>query len=254
MPKTFRPDFVVVEPVEGVLLEEGTWRYPPLDLRIPAPPDVVRPGTLAEAHNLALQALELGLASTKAVPKQGFLRRLQRLAQPGPLPPTVSAPVKSGRRRAALQALVMMLPTIGGPMLAAAAAWLVLGLVNEPVLALLASFAFLILISLPIHELGHICAFRTLHPEAPALFSVKTGRFRLMRGMMPPGQDVGVTLAGPVAPFIVPLLLLPASSWYPLQFWLSAVVAFSHLSLLARGDGDGAALRSALKHPQEAAK
>jgi hypothetical protein len=113
--------------------------------------------------------------------------------------------------------------------------------------ALLSSLAFLIVVSLILHELGHVAVFRFFAPSAPALFSVRSGRFRLVRCSLPKHQDLAVTIAGPAAPLFLPGLLWPFYSWLPILFWTSAVVAGSHLALLLRNDGDGRMLRLALR-------
>jgi hypothetical protein len=115
------------------------------------------------------------------------------------------------------------------------------------ILALLSSLFFLILVSLILHELGHIAVFRIFAPSAPALFSVRSGRFRLVRCGLPKHQDLAVTIAGPTAPFLLPVLLFPFYVWLPILFWTSVVVAGSHLALLLRNDGDGRMLRVALR-------
>jgi hypothetical protein len=241
---------VELQPVQGVIDGEGTWQYPPLDLVIPAPPGVVHRDTHSESVERARHALDLGLASAAATLRHGKSGSLQQLLRIAPLPATVSAPVAYGLAGAVRQAATLMGRKLGWPLLGAATTWFGLELAEQPVLALLASLVFVILLSMLIHEFGHVVAFRALNSGAPALFSARVGRFRLIRNALPRSHDIAVTSAGPAAPLLLPVLLLPGYSWFPLQFWISIAVALSHLCLLIRRDGDGAMLRKALHERQ----
>jgi hypothetical protein len=231
-------------PVEGVAVQNGRWRYPPLGISILAPPPFLTLDSGPEAFVRACEALDTGLASARHVGRRGLLNKILR---PDPLPATESAVVQPGRADAQAQALTMMLRSLGWPLALFAGGWWGTEVAGLRVPALLSSLAFLIVVSLIAHELGHVAVFRFFAPSAPAVFSVRSGRFRLVRCSLPKHKDLAVTIAGPVAPLFLPMLLCPFYSWLPILFWTSAVVAGSHIALLLRNDGDGRMLRVALR-------
>ncbi|MFH5878131.1 hypothetical protein [Arthrobacter sp. NA-172] len=230
-------------PVEGISVLDGRWEYAPLGISVPAPPQFLTLGSSPEAFTRAHEALDSGLASARHAARRGPLALLRC---PRPVLATESVAVPPGSARSLAQAMAMMLRTLGWPLVLIAAVWCALEAAGQRTFALLGSLAFLILVSLILHELGHLAVFRFLAPSAPALFSVRSGRFRLVRCSLPRYQDVAVTVAGPAAPWVLPLLLSPFYSGLPVLFWTSAVVAGSHLVLLLRNDGDGGMLRAAL--------
>jgi hypothetical protein len=233
-----------LHPVDGVALQDGRWDYPALGISILAPPLFLTPDSSPEDFGCAREALDSGLATARHVGSRGLLNKL---LHPGPLPATESAALTAGSAHSQAQSLAMMLRSLGWPLALSAAAWWVMEAAGLRILALLGSLFFLILVSLVLHELGHIAVFRIFAPSAPALFSVRSGRFRLVRCGLPKHQDLAVTIAGPAAPFLLPVLLFPFYVWLPILFWTSVVVAGSHLALLLRNDGDGRMLRVALR-------
>lgn len=230
--------------MDGVALLNGKWDYPPLGISIPAPPLFLTPDGSPETFARAREALDSGLASARHVGRRGLLNKL---LHPDSLPATESASVSHGMARSQAQAFAMMLRILRRPLALSAAAWWVMEATGLRIFALLSSLAFLILLSVILHELGHLGVFRFLAPSGPALFSIRSGRFRLVRCGLPKHQDLAVTIAGPAAPLLVPLFLFPFQVWLPILFWTSAVVAGSHLALLLRNDGDGWVLRVALR-------
>jgi hypothetical protein len=154
-----------------------------------------------------------------------------------------------GRAAALAGASHAMLKVMGWPFTAVVVAWLVLHAAGQAVLATIAGAVLLFLLSLVLHELGHVVVFRVVAPRAPGIFTARTGRFRLIRGTLPTGRDIAVTLAGPAAPFLLPALLAAPPFGAPVQFWAAAAIAFGHVSLLLRRDGDGAMLRAAVGRP-----
>ena len=233
-----------VYPVEGVVQQNGRWAYAPLGISILAPPPIIRPDDSPEDFTHALEALDAGLASARHVGYRSFLNKLLRAA---PLPATESAALLPGRARAQTQALTMMLRRLGWPLALVAGAWWGTESTGLLILGLLSSMAFLVLVSLILHELGHVAIFRIFAPSAAALFSVRSGRFRLVRCCLPKHQDLAVTIAGPAAPVLLPAVLWLFYASLPVLFWTSAVVAGAHLALLLRDDGDGRMLRAALR-------
>jgi hypothetical protein len=217
---------------------------PTLGITILAPPPIIRLNDSLEDFIRAREAIDSGLASARQVGYCGFLNKLLRGY---PLPTTESAALLPGRTRAEIQALTMMLRRLGWPLALAAGAWWGTKSAGLLVVALLCVMVFLILVSLILHELGHVAVFRILAPSAPALFIVRSGRFRLVRCCLSKHQDLAVTIAGPVAPLLLPfgLWLFYASS--PVLFWTSVAVAGVHLASLLRDDGDGRMLRLALR-------
>lgn len=233
-----------LHPIDGVVLQNGKWNFTPLGMSIPAPPQFLTRESSPEALIVARESLDSGLASARHVGHRGLLNKL---LHPDSLPATESDAVLPGMARSQTQVLAMMLRTLGWPVAFSAATWWVMEAVGLRIFALLSSLAFLILVSLILHELGHLGVFRLFAPSGPALFTARSGRFRLVRCGLPKHQDLAVTFAGPVAPFLLPGLLFPFQVWLPLLFWTSLVVAGSHLALLLRNDGDGGMLRMALR-------
>ncbi|MFF2297487.1 hypothetical protein [Arthrobacter sp. NPDC058127] len=231
-------------PVEGVVQQDGKWAYTPLGISILAPRPIIRPGDSPEDFVRAREALDSGLASARHVGHRSFLNKLLCAA---PLPATASAALLPGGVRAQAQSLTMMLRKLGWPLALVTGAWWGTEPTGLLILGLLSAMVFLVLVSLILHELGHVATFRIFAPSAPALFSVRAGRLRLVRCCLPKHQDLAVTIAGPAAPLILPVVLWLFYASLPVLFWTSAVVAGSHLALLLRDDGDGRMLRVALR-------
>jgi hypothetical protein len=231
-------------PVEGVAQQNGRWAYARLGISVLAPPPIIRLDASPEDFMRAREALDAGLVSARQVGYRGFLNKLLR---GDPLPTTESAALLPGRARAEAQALTMMLRRLGWPMVLVAGVWWGTESAGLRILGLLSAMVFLVLMSLILHELGHVAVFRIFAPSAPALFSVRSGRFRLVRCCLPKHQDLAVTIAGPAAPLLLPAVLWLFYASLPVLFWTSAVVAGSHLALLLGDDGDGRTFRAALR-------
>jgi Cu/Ag efflux pump CusA len=106
-----------------------------------------------------------------------------------------------------------------------------------------------------VHELGHIVAYRALAPDdAPAIFVIRGMRCHVVRKRLTPASDIVVALAGPLAPgiiavFLIPLLFAPllwvdaVAPWAPLAFAAWLALAASHALCVALPFGDGATIR-----------
>ncbi|MUN64763.1 hypothetical protein GMA12_16720 [Kocuria sediminis] len=198
----------------------------------------------------AAQAADLGLACIHPYPPRTLKEAFIRWVRPPALPTTVATVLAAGRTAAITSASRTMLKFLGWPIAATTVAWPALHAAGQQVLAILSCAVLLMLVSLVVHELGHVVVLRVIAPRAPALFTARAGRFRLIRGALPTHQDLAVTLAGPAAPFIVPAVLFAVASGTTVHVWTALAIAVAHASLLLRPDGDGAMLRAVLSRPR----
>lgn len=119
-------------------------------------------------------------------------------------------------------------------------------LIGSATIAAMGVVAIVIGLSIIVHETAHGVVFRALAPSESAIVIVEGCNAALLRRALPGYRELLVVCAGPCAPAILALALVPlgASSW--LIPAVGAVVALGHLATLAIPIGDGANLRAAL--------
>lgn len=103
---------------------------------------------------------------------------------------------------------------------------------------------FGVLLSIPVHELGHLVAFRALAPAgAPVRVWWSGMNAGLVRQPLPPRRDVLVTLAGPFSPLVLMLVLWPVMGVAELIAF--SIVGIGHTLSVFLPGGDRDALRAA---------
>lgn len=109
----------------------------------------------------------------------------------------------------------------------------------------IAQAGFLFLMATIVHEAGHAVAFRALaRPETPALLVGRGLDMHLVRPVLPPGRDLAVILAGPLAPAVAGLVAAPLLVQQPFAGLVWGLVAIVHVLALGVPIGDGANLRA----------
>jgi hypothetical protein len=103
---------------------------------------------------------------------------------------------------------------------------------------------FGVLLSIPVHELGHVIAFRALAPSGSPVRVWWSGmNAGLVRRPLSPRRDVAVTLAGPSSPLLLVLVLWPLMGIAELIAF--SIVGIGHALSLFLPGGDRDALRAA---------
>jgi hypothetical protein len=111
--------------------------------------------------------------------------------------------------------------------------------------------ATMVSVSLVIHEMGHVLAFRVVNPRGRAILASRGASASLTRFVLPWRKEIVVVAAGPCAPAIlgIPLLPLSNSAWLPVAAWFA--IALAHVVTVAVPLGDGANLRRAVRSRRE---
>lgn len=104
------------------------------------------------------------------------------------------------------------------------------------------------LFATPLHELGHLLAYRVATPSGAAVLECDSLHAALHREPLAGRADRAVTLAGPLAPLLLVIALAPLAGALPAEAVAATLVAVAHLASLALPTADRRAWRQAAQY------
>ncbi|WP_258799337.1 hypothetical protein [Protaetiibacter mangrovi] len=153
------------------------------------------------------------------------------------LPPGVRPAIRVATRA--------LLRSCGPPLAALVAVGAVAAGLGMPVAAHGVAVLLIVLLAVPLHELGHLTAYRMIAPRAPAHLASGVVHAALRREPLPRRRDRQVTLAGPLAPLLLVVAAAPACAVAPAEFLAAIAVAVAHALGLVLPTADRRAWRAA---------
>ena len=160
----------------------------------------------------------------------------------------VEVELPSGLGAAMRSAIAALARTQGVVMAALAVLAVGLGLLGFVIVAHGIALLALGLLATPLHELGHLVAYRTATASGPAVLECGAVHAVLHRAPLGRRADRAVTLAGPLAPLLLAIALAPLAGALPAEAVAAALVAVAHVTSLALPTADRRAWRQAAHH------